>query len=92
MLSYLYTAPADYQNVSTQLTFTSGQTNGSMQCTDLLVLDDSILEAAETFSLMLIADDASVVEITADAQSAVVTIEEDPTDGKVKTSCSFSSC
>ena len=68
--------------MNTQLTFTSDQTNGSMQCTDLQVLDDSILESAETFTLMLVADDASVVEITADALSTVVTIEEDPTDGR----------
>ena len=53
-----------------------------MQCTNLQVLDDSILESEETLMLQLAADDTSVVLITASADSAVVTIREDPADGK----------
>ena len=53
-----------------------------MQCTNLLVLNDDILESEENFTLQLVADDPSVVVITASADSAVVTIREDPTDGK----------
>ena len=75
-------APQDFQSVNTQLIFTSGQTTGDTQCTNLQVLDDSILESDETLTLQLVADDPSVVVITASADSAVVTIEEDPTDGK----------
>ena len=62
--------------------FTSGQETGGMQCTNLQVLDDSILEDEETMTLQLVADDTSVVAITASRDSAVVTIREDPTDGK----------
>ena len=68
--------------MNTQLNFTTGQTVGNMQCTNIQVLDDSVLESAETFTLQLVADDSNVVIITASAESAVVTIEEDPTDGR----------
>ena len=71
----------DFQSVDTQLTFTSGQTTGGMQCTDLQILDDNILESEETLTLHLVSNDTSVVVITTNAESAVVTIEEDPTDG-----------
>ena len=74
--------PQDFQSVNTQLMFTSGQETGGMQCTNLQVLDDSILEDEETLTLHLVADATSVVGITASADSAVVTIGEDPTDGK----------
>ena len=47
------------------------------------MLDDDILEDAETFNLQLEADDTSVVTITASAASSVVTIEEDPADGRM---------
>ena len=67
--------------MNTRLTFTSGQTIGGMQCTDLQILDDNILESEETLTLHLVADDTSVVTITSSAESAVVTIQEDPTDG-----------
>ena len=77
-------APADFQNVNTQLTFTSGQTTGDNQCTNIQVFDDSILEEAETFTLQLFADDTSVVTINGSANSSVVTIIEDPIDGKDK--------
>ena len=62
--------------------FTSGQATGDTQCTNLQVVDDNILEAEETLTLQVVADDTSVVAITASADSAVVTIGEDPTDGK----------
>ena len=76
-------APAqDFQSVSTQLSFTSGQTTGDTQCIDIQVLDDSILESDETFTLQLAADDISVVTISVGTDSSVVTIREDPTDGR----------
>ena len=77
------TVPAqDYQSVNTQLTFTSGQTNGGTQCTNLQVLDDSILESDENFTLQLSADDTSLATITTGTDSSVVIIGEDPTDGR----------
>ena len=77
------TAPnQDFQSLNTPLTFTSDQTSGSMQCTNLQVLDDNILEEAETLILQLqVANDSSVVTITTGAESALVTIGEDAMDG-----------
>ena len=76
-------APAqDYIGINTQLMFTSGQTTGVTQCTNLQVLDDCILESTEIFTLQLISDDSTVVTITPSAEFAVVTIGEDPMDGR----------
>ena len=76
----------DFQRVNTQLNFTTGQTVGDMQCTDLQVLDDSILESTETLTLQLVSDNTEEVVITTGADSAVVTIEEDSTDGRNRAS------
>ena len=82
-LIYLFfiLAPADFQSINAQLRFTSGQTTGGIQCTNLQVFDDSILESAETLILHLIADDTTVVVIPTGTESAVVTIGEDAVDG-----------
>ena len=81
-LVYSAVPTQDFQSVNTQLIFTSGQTAGDTQCTNLQILDDSILESDETFNLQLAADDTSVVTITVGADSSVVTIREDPMDGR----------
>lgn len=82
----LYTSPAnsDYSPVSSlELTFTSGQSfnNTPVQCTELIVFNDDILEDTETFSVRLSSESDQVI-ITAGREEANVTIREDDTDCK----------
>ena len=68
------------------LTFVSGQSasnDNSIQCAELDILDDDILEKDETFSLNL-SNQSDKVYITAGKHEAEVIIREDDTDCKWK--------
>ena len=84
-LCYLYhVANSDYVSVnSSALTFTSGQSFNNMpiQCSELVVLNDNILEDNETFSIQLTNRSDQVV-ITSGGEQAEVVIVEDDTDCK----------
>lgn len=65
------------------LTFTSGQSvnDMSIQCTELDILNDNILEDDETFLVRLSSGSAQVI-ITTARQEADVVIREDAADCK----------
>ena len=65
------------------LTFSSGQSFNSMpvQCTELIVLNDDILEDNETISVRLSSKSDQVI-ITPSREEAEVIIREDDTDSK----------
>lgn len=60
------------------LTFTSGQSfnNMSTQCTELVVLDDNILEDNETFSVRLTSQSSEVLITVVKEQAQVVIMED----------------
>ncbi len=46
-------SPSDYIPLSEELEFSSGSVNGDTLCRDIIVIDDSSLEAPENFTVML---------------------------------------
>ena len=77
---YFLLAGSDYTPVSTPLTFTSGETIGSTRCVTVDILDDSVVESAEMFTILLLSDGLTQ---TINTTSANVTIYEDDSDGKL---------
>ena len=65
------------------LNFTSGQSTGDVQCADVTILDNSILEGQRSFSVELreIRSENSV-KINETMMSVDIDIEEDPNDSK----------
>ena len=75
---------SDYATVnSLGITFVSGQSSTSMavQCVDLTVVNDAILEGDETFNIQLF-NQSSQVRITFARDQAQVVIMEDNVDCK----------
>lgn len=66
------------------LTFISGQTVDAQRCTVISVLDDTLIEDDETFSISLIASpaDGNSVRFTTGENVTTVTIVQDPNDSK----------
>ena len=56
------------------LTFLSGESTGDMQCVNISIIDDTIVEDDETFSVSLISTDLAVNITVSDA---TVTINPD---------------
>ncbi len=54
------TAGSDYVAASVGLTFPAGSTNGDMQCLNISIIDDSVLEDNETFTVTLTTSGAGV--------------------------------
>lgn len=71
VLNILSIADSDYTPSMTQLTFQSGQLE---KCTDVSILEDTILEVAEEFSVTLDTTDQAV---DLSLESATVTIIND---------------
>ena len=89
---FTHVADSDYVSVnSSALTFISGQssTNMSMQCTELVILNDNILEYDENFMVQLASRSDEVVITTAivglTGGLADVVIMEDAGDRKSHT-------
>jgi hypothetical protein len=81
------TENSDYVSVDSQeLIFLSGQSssNMSIQCGELVVLNDTALEANETISIRLTSDSPQV-NITAGRADGEVIIQEDDNDCKYTT-------
>ena len=74
---HLLTSPADYVAITMTLTFTNGST--TPQSVPVTILDDSIVEGSESFSLTLTTTDSVMV----DPASATVNIQDDSNDGKL---------
>ena len=69
----------DYDSfVGFTLTLTSGQSAGDVQCTDLIVTVDSMVETSETLTIHLATQDVDVILI--EPNVATITIIDD--DGK----------
>ena len=86
--SLLYAAMnnADYTLESIFVTFTSGQNQSynNKKCKTITVLDDSILEYNESFTLSLV---ATHPVITGAINKTTVVIMEDPSDCKFASNC-----
>ena len=52
---------ADYSSVDTNVTFSTGTTDGEIQCIEVTITDDMALEANETFEIQLATSDSSVM-------------------------------
>ena len=68
--------------IAVQLSFYKDSSVGNSTCTDVQILNDSVLESAETFMVLLIAVDGNVTEISSAFSTAIVTIMEDNVDCK----------
>ena len=77
-LLILYTAGEDYITVNDSLLFTPG--GNSAHCFDVVVLDDSISESVETFTLSLVAMDD---EETTHVDTVTVTILDGECKGTI---------
>lgn len=66
------------------LTFTSGQSTGDIQCADVTILDNSILEGERSFSVELreVHSERSV-KINETTMSLDIDVEDDPNDSKL---------
>ena len=71
------------------LTFTSGQSTGDVQCANMTILDNSILNGQRSFSVKLREDQSETsVKINETMTSVDIDIEDDPNDSKfVSISC-----
>ena len=52
---------ADFLSVDTNVTFSTGTTDGAIQCIEVTIADDMALEANETFEIQLSTSDLSVI-------------------------------
>ena len=55
---------------------------GNLTCADIQIVNDTILESVESFTVMLVDLDSSNIVITTASSNATVTINEDSTDCK----------
>ena len=69
LLFLLYTAGSDYEEVNTLLTFSEGS-----ECFDIVILDDSIFEGEENFTLTL--QSANATNATIASINTVITIRD----------------
>ena len=69
-----YTAGSDYEEVNTLLTFSQGS-----ECFDIVILDDSIFEGEENFTLTL--QSANATNATIASINTVITIRDN--DGEL---------
>ena len=80
----LLPAPGDYTALGVsngQILFTSGQSAGAVECINLKVIDDNVIEIDEESLMFTIsADDPAVTTIT--ASTATIAIRENDNDGK----------
>ena len=75
-----FSDPADFLATDVQLSFSEGSSVGNLTCTDIQILNDTILESVETFEVLLKAVDANVTMLPAIASKATVVILD--SDGK----------
>ena len=68
--------------IAVQLSFYEDTSVHNSTCTDVQILNDFILESTETFTVILIAVDRNLTEISAAYSTAIVTILEDNVDCK----------
>ena len=59
---------SDYLGVSMDLIFTAGTSNGTLQCINVTIIDDSSVESIETFTVTLTTSN-SLVELGTDTDS-----------------------
>ena len=62
----------DYLGVSMDLVFTAGTSNGTMQCINVAIIDDSLVESNETFTVTLTTSN-SVVELGENLTTITIT-------------------
>ena len=63
MLFVHHTAPGDYTTLVTELTFTADDGIGSVQCVNVTIIDDEILEPDQSFTVSLSSSDPVVFGI-----------------------------
>ena len=81
MVLYFTIDSTDYNSISTEIIFTSGQTINDIQCTHITIMDDSnVLEDTESFQITLSAMDPFVI-FPSTQDSIDININEDPQDG-----------
>ena len=72
--SSTFTAQSDFSPVSATVTFFPDTPPGSTQCFSVSIIDDTILESEESFSLQLLALNPTVVSIEDEKDRTTVTI------------------
>ena len=78
LVSFLYSAGRDFLFLNTSLMFLPGDTVGSpARCVNISILNDDIVEATETFNVVV--SSSSILQVNG-TTSIPVTINEDPTD------------
>ncbi len=66
----------DYVPLSSSLTFNA---NSNMECVDVMITNDTVVEGEESFNVTLTTSDP---DVTVENGTVVVVIMEDPDDGK----------
>ena len=76
---FLPDSSPDFNSINDQLIFNSGSVRGDLVCEEVTIIDDSILEDEEKFTVLLDTTDADadVVTITITADVSTVVIRED---------------
>ena len=81
----------DYIDVEKNITFSSGLSafHKDKMCTNITIINDNVLEDTEDFQALLLpkSEDQDVVLIPAVLSVDMVTIIEDPHDGKCEKCC-----
>ena len=52
---------SDYNSIQSSLIFSLGSSDGAMRCENVTIIDDSVLEGDQSFTLTLNASDPSVI-------------------------------
>ena len=79
-----HTAFFDYTPIDNEeITFDSGQTVNSIQCFSVSLIDDTVLEDAQSFQVALFSFESFII-IPMGQDSLTITINEDPHDGRLR--------
>ena len=81
-----HTAFFDYTTIDNEeitVTFDSGQTVNSIQCFSVPLLDDEVLEDAQSFQVALFSFESFII-IPTGQDNLTIIINEDPSDGRLR--------
>ena len=78
---------SDYNSFFTTLTFSSGSSGGSSQCTNVQILDDNFVEDDESFFLSASLVSPIPVGVTIDRSTATVVIQDNDSKWKCTFKC-----
>ena len=73
----MYTAGRDYESLDTTLTFPANLQGGSRQCTFIMIIDDNVAEAEQSFYVVLTSETPNIVSVANNGGLTTVVITDE---------------